>query len=570
MSLIYDTNNKVFLKQDYQKHSGKPACYKDSTYDAFYVNKFINSDLFNSDVFEFNTPSYHTLGGTVNYYGQDYWSVFTNVSKPFIKFTFTANTNSFGTGTTIKHNIYRVPYKDYIEYTAEIIRKNIEANKDYSEQTIEESVVDNSGNTTLTTTTRKTSSSNTLETSAPKSFLETLSGYGFEGVDRYDKIKKSLTNPILTITASTTGISTDIYILFLEEYQKNIGNYSYQLFQDYGQYFITTQFEFDREQSSDLYDFCQLDDSKNIIPIDYQKSFQEITPTNQHIITGGTFSGVTVCGNFFTYFLIPNKPEWETPYINGLLSTFSPTFYWSNTNDGDNFLLQIVYSSGDSQSFSGTVYSYPIKKEESNLSSEELLNIPGGDWSIAEKKTNTIRQYSVPLIRNLDFWYRIGNVKEIKNIFGIKQSVITFSDIRSATTSPNSYQTYVAVTVDSPYISTTLPPTYPTTLDDDLSILTQYSLSGIVSGSVVTGATIQLIYPNGNYITQSTDSIGNFMFTNLSSGIYTLNTSYRGYQSDTRMINLTADTTMDIIKLKLTWGNKWDTWGNMANEIFGL
>lgn len=566
MSLIYDSNKKIFIKQEHKKHSGKPACYIESPMEGFSVNHFVDVNIVNNNFFEFDTPSYYTLGGTLNYYNQDFYSVYTNVSRPFIRFVFTANTDHFGTGTTIKHQIYRIPYKEYKEYTAELERKNIQQNKNSSEETVEETITEN-GISKTTVTKRKVSLTNIAETLTPKSFPSEISGYEFNSTNSYDKIKNFLTTPILTITATTSGISTNVYDLFLGEYQKNKEDFSYQLFQDYAQYFITTQFEFKREQGDGLYEFCQLGKSGTIVPVEYQQYYQEITPKNTHIITGGTFSGFTVCGNYFTYFLNPNKPKWVRPYVTGQLTTFSPNFFWSNSNDADSYLLQVVYDSGDSQSFSGTVYSYPIAKEATKLSTEEMLGADVEDWATTQKTTDIVREYSVPLLRNKQFWFRIGGVKEMINIFGVKQSVVSFSDIGTAITTPGTYGTYIYTQSDSPHISDIPSWTYPTYLDDE--IVGQYSLSGIVSGSVVTGATIQLLYPNGSYITQSTDITGGFVFTELEPGAYTLNTSYRGYHQDSRSVNVTGNTNIGIIYLKLVWGNKWDTWGVMSNKVFG-
>lgn len=564
MSLIYSTSEKIFIKQNYKKHSGMPACYPESPAEAFYVNQFITDEIYNSEFFAYDTPSYYTFGGTLNYYAQDFWSIFTNVYRPLIKFIFTANTTNFGTGTTIKHQVYKIPYDIYSKYISEEIRQGIEQNKDSSEETIEETITE-SGITKTIVTTRKKNILNTIEKFAPEKFPETISGYGIETVDKYSKIKELLTNPILTITASTSGISTSVYDLFLDGYQKNLGIFKYQLFEDYAQYFITTQFEMVHEQSTRLKDFCNLDESGNIVPVNYEQYITETTPVYSHVITGGTFSGVTVYGNYFTYFLLPNKPKWTSPYVSGQLATFSPTFFWTNANDADSFLFQVVYDSGDCQSFSGVVYSYPVNVEDTKLSTDEMLNRDSEPWAITQKTVDVVREYSIPLLSNKTFWYRVGNVKEMINIFGVKQSVVTFSDIMSAATT-GGYNSYVYVNSDSPHTEEISDWTYPTYLDDTLQ--GQYSLSGVVSGSVVTGATIQLVYPNSSYITQPTDSTGNFVFTELEPGTYTLNTSYRGYAQDSRSINITGNTDIGVIQLKLIWGNAWDTWGSKANEIY--
>jgi len=569
MALIYDSTNHIFLKQEQQKHSGMPACSKESPAESFYVNHFINISQDSNLFFEFDTPLFYTLGGTINYYGQDFWSIFTNISRPFIKYVFTANTEHFGTGTTIVHNVYRILYKDYLDYGAEIIRTNIEQNKNYTLETVEETVVDDSGNSKTTITTKKTSSSSTSEKAAPTNFSETISNLEEQAGEQNSELKKMLNNPILTITATTTGISSSNYILFLDEYQKSIGDFQQQMFQDYAQYFITTQFEFNREQAIGLRDFYQLSSGNTLTPIDYQQYYQETTPANGHIITGGTFSGITVYGNFFTYFLIPNKPNWQSPYVKGQLSTFSPTFFWSNTNDGDSFLLQVVYDSGDSQSFSGVVYSYPIEKSNSLLSTNDMLDLPDGDWSITRKTTDIVREYSVPLAYGKTFWYRIGNVKELINIFGVKQKVISFSSIESAITSSDTYKDQVYIQSDSPHTEDSSILTYPDYLDDDISILQKYNLSGTVSGSVITGATVVLGYPNGNYTTQTTDLLGNYLFTQVTPGIYGITVFYTGYDTyGPLMINVSGNTIVPTIYLGWVWGNQTETWGSLADHLF--
>ena len=571
MPLIYDPNKHIFIKKEYKKYSGNLIsaatlqCSTESPVQTFWINHFINSEQYSASLFSFDTPSYYTQGGTLNYYNQDYWSIFTNVYRPFIKFIFTANTCNFGTGTTVKHNIYKLPYDKYLEYASETIRKNVEKNKDYKIEDIEETFTDSGGNSSTTLTTKKTSLFTATEKLTPKLFPETVSDFEMLSNENYKNIEKYLTIPILTITAATSAITTNVYNLNLEEYQKAKGDFQYQLFEDYGQYFITTQFEFKRERGTGLCDFYQLGENNNLISETYQKYYDETTSINNYTITAGTFSGFTVCGNFFTYFLMPNKPKWENPYVDGVLDTFSPTFYWSHVDDGDNYLFQIVYESGDSKSFSGTVYSYPVEKESSNLSTEEMLNLPTGDWSITQKTTDVVRKISIPLLRDKIFWYRIGNVKELTNIFGVNQKVVTFSDIMSATTSSKSYNGYIYVQADSPYVEEISDLTYPGYLDDSIPI--QYTLSGTISGSIVTGATTQLIYPNSSYITQITDSVGNYLFTGLESGNYILNTFYRGYKQDSKNIIISGNTLLNI-KLKLMWENNYDTWGKLANENY--
>jgi hypothetical protein len=568
MIITYDRNKRIFIKQNYQKHSGGGPCASNVYAEGFYVNKFINETQGTISPFIFDTPKYSTMGGTLNYYSQDYWSIFTNIARPFINFNFTANTSSFGENTIIKHQIYKIPYNEYVKYTSEVERKAIEQDLDTTEETLEESTIDEDGSVAKKITTKKTIRKNTSEKIKPSEFPEDIDGYEFNSSKNLLKIQNLLSNPILTITASTSDIETSTYSLFLDEYQKNLGDHSFQLFEDYSQYFISTQFIFSGETDSSLTEFCFLDENKNLVNTEQPYVGSGITEAPSHVITGGTFSGITVIGNHFTYFLIPNKPKWIEPYVSGQLETFSPTFYWANTNDADSFVLQVTYDPDESSTaFTGTVFSYPINLQDTRLSTEEMLGMDEEPWSITQKTTDIIREYSVPLKANKNFWYRIGNIKELINIFGVKQSVVTFSDARSASTLNQQYNSAIYVQPDSPHTTESPSWIYPSYLDDEL-ISGDLSLSGTVSGSVVTGATIQLELPNGNFITKPTDLVGNFVFDDLEAGNYIIHASYRGYENNSKNVNLTGNTDVGIIKLKLIWGNKWDTWGSMADEVY--
>jgi hypothetical protein len=143
--------------------------------------------------------------------------------------------------------------------------------------------------------------------------------------------------------------------------------------------------------------------------------------------------------------------------------------------------------------------------------------------------------------------------------------VITFSDIKSATTQTEAVKTYVRVQSDSPYTSTIADYTVPESLSTE-TIPNEYILSGIVSGSTVTGATMQLIFPNAAYITTTTDSVGYFEFSQLEGGSYTLNTSYRGYASDSQILTITGDTSLGI-ELQIRWDDIYDQWILKENDI---
>ena len=162
--------------------------------------------------------------------------------------------------------------------------------------------------------------------------------------------------------------------------------------------------------------------------------------------------------------------------------------------------------------------------------------------------------------------YRVGNVKNIhENLFGVKQSVVTFSDNRVIITQAEPIKTYVYTESDSPYTEVITGLLTPPSLEAE-SPLAEYILSGTVSGSIVTGATMQLIYPNTSFVTEVTDSFGGFEFTSLEAGSYTLNTIYRGYALDSRQVNISSNTNLNF-DIQTNWDNIYDIWAIKENDI---
>ena len=66
----------------------------DSEIQAFYNNYWAESYGGRVPLFSQTIPSYVTIGGTLDYYGQNPLSVFTNLSRPFIRYTFTGSTSA--------------------------------------------------------------------------------------------------------------------------------------------------------------------------------------------------------------------------------------------------------------------------------------------------------------------------------------------------------------------------------------------------------------------------------------------------------------------------------------------
>lgn len=729
--LVYDANNMSFLKKEIEQVSGKDSGFAQT----FYSNKYVDYNMGVVQPFAFDVPMYIMNVGTINYCGQDAASLYTNVVMPSIKFIFTANTTSFGTGTTIIHDIYKIDYPSYQScinyitgscktatlsppaqgsYTVSNKKNGLSASSEigydgivkaqgyYSgvslslEQTqtkvytigcegrgVKVALEQNPGGackvsgeyndvkvtitqlydgsckisgeydgsvvelekvvgitSSLTATSRGISITVVQSgvgvgrvTAEYKGVMVTLDenytqgnaaivechgvkamlGRGLDGVCNVTgeargvkvniiqqpngackvsgglgavkivlmqdvggtcktpcNIETMTTVPILSLSAQTSGITGANYYLTPQQDFKQLGSLSYQLFEDKSQYFIDTRFSFYRTNSR-VYrgDYYTIDeDDKPMLSV-YSDVVKEVTQNPRTLITGGTFSGLTVIGKFFSYILVPNKPILEEPYVQGQLDTYSPTFYFSSVDDGDSYLLQVAYEYCVSSAFTGTVYSYPITKQESSLSTREMIGgNNSGDWDdIAEETTDLIRRYSIPIKPKKDFWYRLGNVRTLVNIFGVKQSVSSFSDVFSASTSNYSLSGYVQVASDS--TCTDIVPDYvtPNYFEDEPEVT--YYLSGTVRGSLVDHALMKLIYPNGSYITQYTSPSGVFQFLGLTQGDYTLNTYYRGYLDDSRTVQIAGNTLL-AFKLKLIWGNNADTWGKMYLENYFL
>ena len=273
---------------------------------------------------------------------------------------------------------------------------------------------------------------------------------------------------------------------------------------------------------------------------------------------------MSVAGNYFTYFTVPDKPVLEYPIMSGQLSTFTPEFIWSNGDSADSFILQVDYNTSDT-GFTGTVYNYPIEKVVENA---KLATATSTFESKSYASQKTLYTYQASVRSNSNFIYRIGNSKELIDIFNVRRVVVTFSEYYSATTQAQPIRTYVLSESDSPYVMDIAGLLVPPSLDYESPDIGAFILSGTVSGSTVTGATMQLaLYPNSNFITTTTDLFGSYSFSGLAAGTYTLTTNYRGYLQDVRTINLSSDTTLGF-KLKLLWGNSVDTWGKMASESY--
>lgn len=528
--------------------------------------------------FAFEVPTYTTIGGTKDYYGQNPNAIFTSLVKPFVRFNFSANTSSFGPNVYIKHDIYRVSWEVF-----NAAQKNFKNDSNesvtvekFNSETIEE-FDEATGKINRKTITRRNSEvENTIRAFKDKNnfnsgekFLRdkpvTNPNQGAVPVSRdelLEILQQQLDNPVYSLTASTTGITTNIYDLVFDEYVKNNGNYKTKLFNDRDQYIIDTNFIFNIEITPGLTDFEVIGSDGLITNQTYNSTVIGTTTSDEEVINQGEFAGLNFKGGeYFSYFEVPDKPVFEYPTPTGQINTFTPEIFWSNGEGADSYLVQVSYNTGDT-GFTGAVFAYPIPKLDEY---KEVANSKLIDTNSEFSSNKTIRKFQLSLKTNKCLIYRVGNVKELINMFGVRQSVVTFSDTLSLCTQVEPIKTYVYTESDSPYSPTITGFENPPSLEAE-SPLSIYSFSGIVSGSIVTGATMQLVYPNSNFINTTTSAIGEFDFGALNEGTYTLNTMYRGYALDSRSITINSDTNL-LFDIEILWNNNYDIWAIKENDV---
>lgn len=483
------------IKQDIALSTGD-----DSTVaQYFFRNTFVDRCDCNSSLFEFNVPLFGLTGATFDYYAQNTRGISTNLNNiKSIKYEFSANSYSISGTTQLVYDVYRLEYDKFISA------------RDGAQIMITASTI--SGATTANTT--------------------------------LNEISTILSNPFYTFKEDGSGVTltNNVYTLTMPQVVKPTNQFAQDLFLDKGQYFFDTRFEFDKFYDNTLGDYMQYSADDNAFvsvdtPVDYKERWT--TEPNGNSITGGTFSGITFYGANFTYFKIPNKPNIDVvngqPTAIGTLDTYSPLFSFNNVDDGDYYKLQVSYDMAN-DSFSGNTTIFTIPKQE-------------GDAEF-------IRTYAVSLNPNSDFLYRIGNTKEIINIFGVKQNVTTWGNSASAITANNGFFSLEGTTYYNNISPTNL------LSGATLSLTLYYTSSSVdlssdnpedpeISPSITTAFDVNI----GGTVSVISDANGNFDFGTIKGGIYQITASHPSYYIQTQLVNLDVDKDVDIL-FNLYWGNE--------------
>lgn len=329
-----------------------------------------NNNISFGNFFSYLYPVYRIEGASFDYYQRDYNSITYEITNGKVYTLFFSGESSSSvinhTGTTIiTHTLYRLPFTANTQYLS-----NPEA-------------------------------------------------------DNNIDIQPFFSNPLLSISkqVSAITITNSAYTYSFPILYKDVGNFTQNVFSDKDQFFLDTLFSFEENNDltlGDCYVYGGFDTSSNREI--YTRLFLEPSATTFYTsnrgtneITGNTpYSGFTFSGAFFTYFVPPKKPNLnvsggrQSINVQGTQTNISPVFNFSNVDDGDYYQLQVNYDANDTP-FSGTdIYTYTINKQV-------------GDAEF-------VRVYSTPLRINDDFIYRIGNTKEIINVFDNRQAITTWSD----------------------------------------------------------------------------------------------------------------------------------------------
>lgn len=469
----------------------------DSAVQVFIENAFVDLPIRKTSPFNWEAPVYTIAGAAIptEFYVQTTNSISASLNnEKTIVFNFSANTASMSATTQMVHDVYRLEYDIFNE------------------------VANNIGNT---------------------------------GNTFFEDVIDSLSVPITTVTEDCSGstflVSTS-HTLELPVEIKPTGEYTQNLLIDRAQYFIDSRWTFPKNIDQTLGEIVIFSSETQ----DFETLYVVPTATTENLvssqtvtqITGGTFEGTLVSGgSYFTYFVPCQKPSIDVinnqPQIVGEIPTFSPIFSWNNSNsvDVDYNKIQVSYNILDT-GFTGSTSVFVVPQ------------VPNSDAEL-------IHNASKILTPNSDFIYRVANVKEIINIFGIKQNISVYSRFEYAKTANNgafvlSGHTYRSVVGGTPISGVQITATTLasfSSVDIGADSITDESLSSAVSQPLA-GAI-------GSTVVVTSDSDGYYSFGDLVAGTYLLTAQSLSYpQYHTVTITITdSSTTVDFV-FSIVWGSE--------------
>jgi hypothetical protein len=477
-------------------------------------NTIVKHDDTNTTPFSFDVPVFVTQGATFQYYVQNTNGISTNLNNiKSLIFGFSANTNSLTGTTKMKHDIYRIEYGIYTAFT--------------------------SNNQTFSASTVTTLSGGTFPVIVP------VSGASDTIRVATQNIISAITIPFYTVIEDVSGstfLALTSHTLNLPQKIKPTGQYTQDLFSDKSQYFIDSKFMFEVPVDQTKGD-VRLYSGGQLVQL-YDMPFSSTTfvdsASRVETITGGTFSGATISGASFTYFVPPKKADIfvvnDAPAVQGSLRTFAPIFSFKNVEDGDYYNVQVNYNTGDT-SFTGETTTFRAPKQPGNA--------------------EFVRTYAVAVSPNEEFLYRIGNSKELINMFGVKQFVTTWSEFVYAISSNDgnfvlsgyAYNNILGGTPIENVAVTINVLTSNSTVDLGSDVVTDPNVASAVSNPLGGGA--------GTSVTVLTDVNGFYSFGRITGGFYSCTAQHptpATYPNQTTTVYLTTDTEIDFV-FSILWGN---------------
>tara|TARA_B100000963_G_C22623379_1_gene671115 strand:+ start:842 stop:2353 length:1512 start_codon:yes stop_codon:yes gene_type:complete len=449
----------------------------------------------------FRVPLFGLVGATYQFYEQNINGISVNINnEKTLKYTYTANTSSFSAITKTIYDIYKLEFSIYDKVFNSF---NVEGE----------------------------------EITPPTGLTETATGVTFTT----ETIAATLANPLITLFDTGSTITTPQYELNLPTIVKPEDDFAQSLLEDKSQYFIDTRFEFPLERDKTLGGYQVLSGGVatdiTLTGLSESGDFLIETSKNSEVINRGLFSGITVNGALFTYFVAPQKPnidvEGGEPSVKGDLDTFSPIFSFNNVSDGDYYKLQVTYDVNDVTFTSSTIFDIPYQE-----------GVP-----------DFIRSFSTPLSPDSNFLYRIGNTKEITNIFGVKQSVTTWGRAENAFTATDgifdvSGTIFQNELIGSPVSGATVTfVVLSTTSDVELGVDAPYE------NIIEKGVNEPLGGGTGSAFSATTDSNGIYEVLNVKGGALQIIVEKDGYITQVYSREINEDTTGEDLTIRLEWGS---------------
>lgn len=477
-------------------------------------NTIVRHDDAQTSPFSFDVPVFTIQGATYQYYVQNTNGISTNLNNiKSLIYGFSANTYSLSGTTKMKHDIYKIDYSVYTGFTV--------------------------GNQTFSASTVTTLSGGTFPVLVP------ISGSSDAIRVATENIISAITIPFYTIIEDTSGstfLALTSHTLNLPQKVKPTGQYTQDLFSDKAQYFVDSKFMFEVPIDQTKGDVRQYS-GDNVVQL-YNMPFSSTTFIDSasvtETITGGTFSGATISGASFTYFVPPKKADIfvvnDEPAVQGTLRTFAPIFSFKNVEDGDYYNIQVNYNTGDT-TFTGDTTIFRAPKQVGNA--------------------EFVRTFAVAVSPNEEFLYRIGNSKELINLFGVKQSVTTWSEFVYAVSANDgnfvlSGYAYNSILGGSGIENVAITITVLTsnsTVDLGSDVITDPNVASAVSNPLGGGA--------GSTLTVLTDANGYYDFGRITGGFYSMVAIHPDpitFPNQTASVYITEDTEVDFV-FSILWGN---------------